>query len=209
MRPTTTRRRLQPIAADNKWHCRGYLPHFDDKNLTHSITIRLADSLPNYKLELWKEELSLLAKQNSESELYKLIEDCLDRGSGSNWLQDPQVADIVEKALLFFDQERYQLHAWTIMPNHVHALLTLHEAYSLSTIVHSWKSFTANKANAILHRTGAFWQAEYFDRFIRSDRHFQDTCEYIENNPVKAGLCDDPQTWQFGSARRRLEASAT
>jgi len=52
------------------------------------------------------------------------------------------------------------------MPNYVHALVESREEWPLASIVHSWKSFTAHKANSILKRSGDF------DRFIRDDRHF-------------------------------------
>jgi REP element-mobilizing transposase RayT len=52
------------------------------------------------------------------------------------------------------------------MPNHVHVLIETKQGYDLSGIAHSWKSFTANKANAILERKGNFWMQEYYDRYI-------------------------------------------
>jgi putative DNA methylase len=73
----------------------------------------------------------------------------------------------------------------------------------VSSLVHSWKSFTAHQANRLLTREGAFWQADYFDRFIRDEEHYRRVIEYIENNPVKAGLCARPEDWTYGSARRR------
>ena len=89
------------------------------------------------------------------------------------------------------------------MPNHVHVLFTPLHDKSLSAILHSWKSFTAKQANRILGTTGAFWQEEYFDRLIRDEGHFLATIGYIDENPVKAGLCKGPQDWPFGSARNR------
>jgi REP element-mobilizing transposase RayT len=115
----------------------------------------------------------------------------------------------VESALLFFDAKRYRLHAWVVMPNHIHVLFTPIISWSLSDIVGSWKSFTAKEANKLLHRSGQFWQKEYFDRFIRTAEHFGYALDYIENNPVKAGLCLSPANWPLGSARYRLEATET
>jgi hypothetical protein len=72
-----------------------------------------------------------------------------------------------------------------------------------SAIVHSWKSFTAHECNKVLDRTGRFWEREPFDRYIRNQRHFRNARIYIENNPVKAGLCKEPTDWTWSSARRR------
>jgi REP element-mobilizing transposase RayT len=124
----------------------------------------------------------------------------LDHGHGVKWLKNPAVAGIVQDSLKFFDGDRYFLHAWVIMPNHVHVLFTPAEGWTLSKILHSWKSFSAREANKVLDRTGEFWQAEYFDRAIRDERGFSAAAEYIEYNPVKAGLCINPAEWPFSSA---------
>jgi REP element-mobilizing transposase RayT len=112
----------------------------------------------------------------------------------------------VENALLFFDGERYRMHAWVVMPNHVHALFTPLNGLGLAEILRSWKSFTSKEANKLLGQTGHFWQCEYFDRFIRDAEHFDNVVRYIESNPVKAGLCHSPDDWPFGSARLKGEA---
>ena len=56
----------------------------------------------------------------------------------------------------------------------------------------SWKSFSAGKANRLLERFGRFWARDYFDRYIRDERHFAQTVLYIHNNPVQAGLVPTP-----------------
>jgi REP element-mobilizing transposase RayT len=112
---------------------------------------------------------------------------------------------MVEDALRFFDGTRYRLHAWVIMPNHVHAVITPLADISVSRIVSSWKSFTALRANALLKRRGAFWQEDYFDRFIRDERHFAAAIHYVEQNPVVASLCAEANEWVFSSARHRQE----
>jgi REP element-mobilizing transposase RayT len=66
------------------------------------------------------------------------------------------------------------------------------------------KSFTSHEANKILGRRGQFWMEEYFDRYIRDAKHFSNAIAYIENNPVKAGLCARPEEWPFSSAWWRV-----
>ena len=78
----------------------------------------------------------------------------------------------------------------------------------LGGIVHSWKSFTAKASNRLLSRTGAFWMADYYDRFIRDERHLRAAIAYVERNPVAAGLVGRPEEWAWSSARRR-EAAGT
>jgi REP element-mobilizing transposase RayT len=89
------------------------------------------------------------------------------------------------------------------MPNHVHVLFTPDAGFKMSAISHSWKSFTANQCNKVLKRTGRFWQKEPFDRYIRNERHYNNALAYIENNPVKAQLCETPEDWLWSSAWRR------
>ena len=107
-------------------------------------------------------------------------------------------------AFLAFDSERYRMLAWTVMPNHVHVLFMPMPGEQLGRIVSSWKRFTAREANLLLGRTGAFWQPDYWDRFIRNDSHYAATVNYIDFNPVKAGLVEAPQLWPWGSARRQV-----
>ena len=181
------------------WYSRGYLPHVDVPGLFQSITFRLADSLPHDVIE------RLAQEKLDDVERRKRIEALLDAGHGECLLQRRKVAEIVEDALLHFDGERYRLLAWCIMPNHVHALIETRAGHPLAKVVHSWKSFTAKEINKALGRSGAVWQREYFDRYIRDDRHMQAVVEYIEENPVKAKLVDRAEKWAFSSAARRGE----
>ena len=159
--------------------------------------------MPQFVLAQWRAELQHLPTRESDLERRKRIDAYLDRGYGSCFLQDPRVAAMMQEALLYFDRERYGLHAWCVMPNHVHTLLTPKASWGLGQIAHSWKSFTAHEANKLLNRSGEFWQTEPFDRYIRNEQHFRNAVAYIENNPVKAGLCAQPEDWLWSSARWR------
>ena len=181
------------------WHSRGYLPHFDAGEVFQSITFRLHDSMPQQLLERWRRELAREV-DDFEDQLRYRIEGYLDRGYGECHLSDERIADLTQSALLHFDGERYRLSAWVIMPNHVHVLAAPCAGYSLSNIMHSIKSFTSQEANKILGRKGKFWYEDYFDRYIRTAKHFENAVEYIESNPVKAGLCKFADDWRFGSA---------
>jgi REP element-mobilizing transposase RayT len=175
------------------WHSRGYLPHFDSAETVQFVTFRLADSLPRAVAEALAMRPDNLAETDQR----------LDSGLGACWLREAAVAQLVEDAILHFDGDRYRLLAWCVMPNHVHVVVEAASGHSLGAIVRSWKSFTANLANRALGRSGPFWHRDYFDRFIRDEGHLSRTIEYIENNPVKAGLISTATGWQWSSARRR------
>ena len=189
------------------WYSRGYLPHFDGGEIAQIITFRLFDSLPQLLIKEWQQELAHRPVKDAHVEMRKRIEAYLDRGAGSAWMRDPGVADKVQEAILFFDTKRYRLSAWVVMPNHVHALLTPCAGWELGKVVHSWKSYTANECNKQLGRTGEFWQKECFDRYVRNETHYYNAVAYIENNPVKAGLCKRPEGWPWSSAGWRNQGA--
>lgn len=140
------------------------------------------------------------ASENARADFRKKIEKYLDRGYGECFLKEPEVAEMVAESLKFHDGRKYKLSSWVIMPNHIHFLVTPFENVEIREIAHSVKSYTAHEANRRLGRKGQFWQHEPFDRYIRNAIHFSNVVSYIENNPVKAGLCEVASQWQYSSA---------
>jgi REP element-mobilizing transposase RayT len=180
------------------WHQRGYLPHRDKPGLTQFITLRLHDSLPVSRKGEWE----LLFKLEDNRERRKQLESYLDRGAGECWLARPQIAKSAEQTLRYFDGQRYQLWAWVIMPNHIHALVEI-ENTPLSKVIKSWKQFVARESNKLLGREGAFWQREYWDTYMREADQSLKAIKYIEGNPVKANLVREARDWPWSSARFR------
>ena len=182
--------------SNSNWRSRGYIPHFDHPDLIQGITFRLWDSLPAHVVQAMASD----PDAQSDPEKRERLEELLNAGYGRCYLKQPQIATLVENALLYFDDQRYRLFAWVIMPNHAHALLQSFKGYTLGQILHSWKSYTASKANNILGRQGQFWYREYFDRYIRDEAHFARAVDYIHNNPVVAGLVTKAEDWPYSSA---------
>lgn len=181
------------------WHDRGYLPHLDAAGAVQHVVFRLCGSLPPAALE----RLRLKAQKFDLA-----VDQALDDGDGPNWLADPVHADIVAEALKRSDGEQYQLLAWVVMPNHAHVLIRQFEGWPLGVVVKSWKSYSARMINRRLGRTGPFWAADYFDRFMRHETQTLASIDYIERNPVKAGLCAAPEDWPWSSAGVRAARSA-
>ena len=96
---------------------------------------------------------------------------------------NPSERDLVTSALKHFEGKRYQLMALVVMNDHVHALLTTVEPYRLEDVIHSWKSFTANRMQRDHGRRGQVWQEEYFDRVVRDEKEFAQKFDYIQGNP--------------------------
>jgi REP element-mobilizing transposase RayT len=183
------------------WNERGYLPHRDEPGLTQFVTFRLADSFPESLRSEWEHRLKIEDDRQRRAEL----EAYLDRGRGACHLHRPDIARIVEEAVRFFHGERYELRAWVVMPNHVHALFKV-DATPMAEILESWKKHTAQKANRLLGWRGEFWQADYWDTFMRDGGQEVETRRYIENNPTTAGLVPEAKAWPWSSARFRDES---
>lgn len=193
--------------ASKGWYSRGYLPHLDQPGLYQSITFRLEDSVPEAVIQRWQAELRWRADLPSDApavvKLRRQIVAYEDAGHGACWLRLPVLATLVEEALFHFDGQRYRLIAWCIMPNHVHVLIETWAGYPLDKVLHSWRSYTAQQANQVLKRRGAFWARDYYDRYMRDEAHFRQTVTYIEENPVKAKLVKAAADWRFSSAARK------
>jgi len=128
------------------------------------------------------------------------IEAMLDKGHGSCVLREPAAAECIIENWRHFDEQRYKLIAWVVMPTHVHVLIEQYETASLSSVVQSWKSYTGKQLKALFPHAcadGEFWMREYWDRYIRDENHFYAAIDYIRQNPVKAGLVDRPEDWPY------------
>jgi putative transposase len=115
---------------------------------------------------------------------------------------------IVLNCCLFFDESqtknlvRYHTFALVVMPDHVHWLMqplpkNNHEYWSLSSILHSIKSYSSKQINKFMKHIGIVWQDERYDRVVRNYQEFRNFWEYIRQNPVKAGLVDIPEDYPF------------
>ena len=168
---------------------RGELPHLYKGGGSYFVTFRLWDAvLPATQRTLWRtlherfrdpegsmnRQLAIDIAQSTE----------LSITTGSCLLNRSEAANSVQNALLHFHDERYQLAAWCVMPNHVHMAYTTLSTFTPDSIHHSWKSYTAVEINTLLSRSGTLWERESFDHLIRSVEHYQTYIEYIERNPV-------------------------
>ena len=162
-----------------------------------------------------------LFQQNRE--WFKKIEKTLDDAqSGPVWLKDDQIAKQVADSMHYLNGKVYQLSAYCVMANHVHIVFTPlpiqssdvaqtvglpvndNDAQtkslcynSFSSIMQSLKGYTARKANQHLGRSGAFWQHESYDHCVRNPNELKRIIDYILNNPVKAGLVEEWEKWQW------------
>jgi REP element-mobilizing transposase RayT len=174
------------------------LPHWHPPGAALFVTWRLYGSLPKHVLLMLKEKEHL-----KEGRRFVLVDQELDKASiGPLWLREPRIAECVVESLRRGEGlGHYELHAYVVMANHVHALLT--PKVVVADLMRSLKRKTAASANAMLRRAGQrFWQDESFDHWCRDEAEFARVRQYIEWNPVKAGLVKRPEEWPWSSAFR-------
>jgi carbamoylphosphate synthase large subunit/REP element-mobilizing transposase RayT len=178
---------------------RRHLPHWEQEGATYFVTFRLADSVPNSLLNEWRDHLRNWLKFHPQPWDYKTAreyetrfiegpEKWLDEGHGECVLGDERAAEIVSGALSRFQGERYWLDAFVVMPNHVHVLVQPKVGHSLSSILHSWKSFSAHAIKESFKHQANVWMEESHDRIVRDWSALADYRAYIASNPEKANL---------------------
>lgn len=194
------------------------LPHIQPRGAAFLVNFRLAGSLPIEVVEqlrvgadrLEKKLLTtkgqkekLLLRDREQRKLFGKWDDALHKSQiGPFWLKDDRIAQIVADSILYHDGNWFDVLAYCIMPNHGHLVLIPYESsgtadYSLTKIMHNIKRNSANHANKVLGRTGAFWQHEGYDHFARDEKELERIIKYVLYNPVKAGLTNDWLTWKW------------
>ena len=133
--------------APKGWHSRNYLSHFDAGPAVQHINYRLADALPKHALSAMQAQCDVLQLTDPEKAdaLRQRVETYLDAGHGSCLLQYPELAKMIVDNWLYFDQERYRLLAWMVMPNHVHVLIEPLGGWSVPKIVATWKAYSGRR----------------------------------------------------------------
>jgi REP element-mobilizing transposase RayT len=170
------------------------LPHIWDVGQPVFLTWRLHGSLPPQRV--------FSAGEMSSGQVFAVLDRLLEETrSGPFYLRQPAIADMVVDAIRYNAEVlgHYVPHAFVIMPNHVHLLLTPDVA--LPRLTKSLKGITAKRANVLLGLIGQpFWQEESYDHLVRRDLEFQRIRRYIEQNPVRAGLVPGASQYRWSSA---------
>ena len=211
------------------------MPHYQPHDAAYSVMMRLAGSLPAEVIEQLRKERdeylkNLLGKisdkQRAErtrpyaSQHFEKFQLLLDRQTkGPLWLKKPAIAEIVSTAMYYWDAKAYELLAYCIMPNHVHATIAIGSAssiplpkfplkgqtpYVVTNILASIKKHSAKRANKVLGRSGAFWQDETYDHVIRDEQELERAIWYVLLNPVTVGLIDDWKKWHWSYVKPGL-----
>lgn len=172
---------------------RRHLPHLFATGQPIFLTWRLHGSLPANR--------AFPAKTVNSGAAFVVVDRLLDEArTGPFYLRQPEIADMVVEAIQYSAERlgHYDLHAFVVMANHVHILITPH--VPLPTLTQSLKGITARRANSMLASTGStFWQEESYDHLVRNRREYEKIRNYIEQNPVRAGLVAEANEYRWSS----------
>jgi len=96
------------------------------------------------------------------------------------------------------------IHAFCLMPNHVHLLITPQVDSALGKLMQKVGLRFAQFINIKYCRSGHLWGNRYFSSLIEKDRYLWAVCRYIDRNPVRARLANDPSSYVWSSAKGTL-----
>lgn len=182
-----------------------HLPHWRQEGATYFVTFRQHDALPQEQLDFlkrlrdeWKRtHPPPRSEQEWEEHIREIVrrtEAWLDEGYGSCCFREARHAEQLVEALLHFQNERYFVSCYVVMPNHCHAILRPLAGRELEDILKGMKGVVAQRVNSATGSKGSIWQEESHDRIIRDDEHLWRCIQYIGRNPRLAGLT--PNTWR-------------
>ncbi len=203
------------------------LPHIQPVGAIFFVTFSLYGCVPKTKLQELKEKYTAeIVKANQITERHQRNLDVFNIRkrylseydqmlhsivNGPDFLKDDNLKNLIRDEFFKYDGELYELLSFCIMSNHVHILIgtsiqmseiidneDLEMKYvSLDRIMKKIKGPTAMYCNKALNRTGQFWERESFDIYIRNDKMMDNVISYILQNPVKAGLVKEWDTYPY------------
>jgi hypothetical protein len=157
-----------------------HLPHWRQEGASYFVTFRLGDALPREKVDYLKRlrddwERRQPPPRTKEAwdahvrDMFQQEETWLDAGYGACHLRNPGRAATLEEALRHFQDERYFVGCWVIMPNHCHLVIRPFDNWPLETILQGIKGVVARRINLLIAGSGSLWQEESYDRIIRDE----------------------------------------
>jgi len=106
----------------------------------------------------------------------------------------------LQKLKLACDKHQCDLHAYVLMTNHVHLLMTPHTKEGIGKVIQMLGRYYVQYFNKKYERTGTLWEGRYKATLIDSEHYLLICCRYIELNPVRAeGMVDHPSEYPWSS----------
>lgn len=214
-----------------------FLPHIQPFASRFFITFilfseKIAEFYKAMKIEQEKQLSQFKQVKNSEnfikiSKIRKKYFDIFDNYLGKNPVEGKNLTDkinaeIISRKLQQYNNQYYTLSAYCIMSNHVHILIdtsiqlkniseneeiNAKNFVNVSKIMQLIKGASSFEINKNLNLNGSLWLRDYWDHLVRNDKEFENIINYIAQNPVKAGLVDDWEKWDFTLINRNINFS--
>ncbi|MBI1914271.1 MAG: hypothetical protein HYS12_05975 [Planctomycetes bacterium] len=206
------------------------LPHWDVPGAVYFVTTCLHGSIPAEGLRDIGQYRTGLSRRRRPMEvspedweirqgklLFARVDEWLDQRPASRFLEEPRLAALVVEAINYFAGHRYDVWAYVVMPSHMHWVFRPRDDWLVSLgeevkkrpprerIMHTLKLRTSLECNKARGKQGTFWQDESYDHCPRDKEELGRIVEYVEMNPVKAGLVATAEEWPYSSARQRKE----
>lgn len=105
----------------------------------------------------------------------------------------------LDKLKEYADKYQVAVHAYVLMTNHVHLLLTPSTKTGASQVMQSLGRYYVRYINQTYHRSGTLWEGRYKSTLVDSERYLLLVSRYIELNPVRAGMVDHPAKYPWVS----------
>jgi len=119
----------------------------------------------------------------------------------TNCLQSERMAELFCRTLFRYrDDGKLQLHAFVVMPNHIHLLLTVPSDLTLERVMQFIKGGFSFEAGKLFGIRGPIWQKSFVDRRVRGLVEYTKFIDYIHQNPVRAGLVQTAEEFGYSSA---------
>ena len=180
---------------------RGRLPHWEVADGRYFVTIHLAGAIPEAGQRRIRELTARLneAVDNGQEglrlrrQIFRAMEQWLDRASPVSHLAVPEVAQMMTEAIAHRQENgAWKVYEHVIMPSHIHLFLQVLQGRLRDTLV-AFKTWTGTQAARLIKRdTRQFWQDEWFDHWSRSVEEDEKIQRYIRGNPVRPGLAKSP-----------------
>ena len=117
-----------------------------------------------------------------------------------NLLQSDRMAQLFCETLFHYrDARKFRVHAFVVMPNHFHLILTVLEDSTLERAMQLIKGGFSYQAGKLLGVHSAIWQKSFVDRRVRDSVELERYTAYIHQNPVKAELAETADEYRYSS----------
>jgi len=93
----------------------------------------------------------------------------------------------------------HRVHAYVLMPDHMHIVVTPREGSNVSQVMHSLKLYTSRQIGELLGSKGGIWQARFYERDLRTPKDVDGALIYIHDNPVNARLAESQEVYKWSS----------